>query len=123
MFVRKLAQPAPCRRCVVPKCTHGRTVRQLNNLFYKCNDITGQELRELTQSRRLQFSQTSEDIRLIVYKETWNKPDDDDIWDGMAEIINALSVGDRIRMQLDNKKALEEEATIELISSAEEQYS
>lgn len=70
----------------------------LEEIFQICDDLTGDELRELVKKRRMQlFTDKNDGSYVIVYDEIWVA--DDIMWNGMAEIFNAWSVGEKIRTQ------------------------
>lgn len=68
----------------------------LNEIFHKCDDLTGDELKSIVAGRRLQFStEDPECISVVIYQEMWET--DDKMWNGVAEMLNTWSVGDQIR--------------------------
>ena len=68
----------------------------LNQLFHKCDDLTGDELKSIVNGRRLQFNTDNpECISITVYPDIWNT--NDRMWNGMANILNMWSVGDQVR--------------------------
>ena len=71
------------------------TIHTLNDLYYVCSPLTGDELRALVVGRRMQFSNTENGIELYIFPE---KADYDDItWNGLSDILNAWYAGDQIR--------------------------
>ena len=68
--------------------------KELNTLFYSCTPLTGNELRDLVKSRRLQFSAVENGIELFIHIEKWD----------MSDILNTWSVGDQIRSSCKNIK-------------------
>lgn len=70
--------------------------RQLNSIFYSCSPLNGDELCELVDSRRLQFSAVENGIELFVHTEKWDIYDDM-MWNGMSNVLNTWNAGDQIR--------------------------
>ena len=77
--------------------------KELNTLFYSCTPLTGNELRDLVKSRRLQFSAVENGIELFIHIEKWDK-DDMITWVGMSDILNTWSAGDQVRSSSKNIK-------------------
>jgi hypothetical protein len=73
-----------------------RTIKQLNQLFYDCPKITGEELFALIKGRRMQFSHEEENIvQMIVYPEMWKT--NQTTWQGIADVMNVWSVAEQVR--------------------------
>lgn len=96
------------RYCVKTKCIYNQR-RVLDQLFYKCNDLSAQELYSITRGRRLQFNQddVNSDVQLLIHKDIWTV--EEKTWQGMANILNEWSTGDQIR---ENAKKLKDDLFI-----------
>lgn len=110
-------RPCVCA-CSPHKRDHASTIKSLNNLFYECPHLTGQELQELVFHKRVQFNfvEGETDVELTIYPHVWTIPDQ--TWSELASILNIWRVGDQVRNKLpkDNISSMH---TIRLIISEE----
>jgi hypothetical protein len=95
------------RRHAKTRSTAGDRER-LNRLYYtNSRPMTGSELRELVESNRIQFTSVDyehADLQMVVYAEKWITPSL--TWEGIAEILNELSVSDQVRSKMTEAPAV-----------------